>query len=234
MQDGKALQAGTSHHLGQNFAKAFDLKFQTEAGDWQHAFNTSWGVSTRLVGAIVMAHGDDNGLVLPPQLAPIQVVIVPIFKGSDPVEKILAAARGRRSDAQEGRRRGQARRPRQPLPGFKFNEWELAGVPLRIELGPKDLEKGSVCCVKRLNRAKSFVPVGRRRRGRPQASRRAPGRDARGRAGRDATRRRSRSTATTRSRRKLEIDRRLHARALVRRHGAARPRSTRRPRRPFA
>ena len=93
MQDGKALQCGTSHHLGQNFSKAFDLKFQTEAGDWQHAWNTSWGVSTRLVGAIVMAHADDNGLVLPPRLAPIQAVIVPIWKGSDPVDKILAAAR---------------------------------------------------------------------------------------------------------------------------------------------
>jgi len=93
MQDNRALQAGTSHHLGQNFAKAFDLKFQDEAGAWQHAWNTSWGVSTRLVGAVVMAHGDDNGLVLPPRLAPIQVAIVPIWKGSDPKEAILSAAR---------------------------------------------------------------------------------------------------------------------------------------------
>jgi len=160
MQDGKALQGGTSHHLGQNFAKAFDLKFQTEAGDWQHAFNTSWGVSTRLVGAIVMAHGDDNGLVLPPRLAPIQVVIVPIFKGSDPIDRILAAARDVESTLKKAGIAVKLDARDNVNPGFKFNEWELAGVPLRIELGPKDLEKGSVCCVKRLNRAKSFVPVG--------------------------------------------------------------------------
>ncbi len=159
MQDGRALQAGTSHHLGQNFSKPFDVKFQTESGDWRHAFTTSWGVSTRLVGAIVMAHGDDNGLVLPPRLAPIQAVIVPIFKGNDPKDAILAAATevegalikagvSVRLDARDNL-----------SPGFKFNEWELAGVPVRIELGPKDLEKGSVCVVKRTNRAKSFVPV---------------------------------------------------------------------------
>ena len=93
MGDGRALQAGTSHDLGQNFARVFDLKFQNEAGDWTYAWNTSWGVSTRLVGAIVMAHGDDNGLVLPPRLAPVQTVVVPIWKGSDPVDRILAAAR---------------------------------------------------------------------------------------------------------------------------------------------
>ncbi|HZN55934.1 MAG TPA: proline--tRNA ligase [Candidatus Polarisedimenticolaceae bacterium] len=160
MQDGRALQAGTSHHLGQNFAKAFDLKFQTESGDWRFAYNTSWGVSTRLVGAIVMAHGDDQGLVLPPRLAPVQVVVVPIWKGTDPVERILAAAEG-----VEGalKRAGVAAKldARDNLsPGFKFNEWEMLGVPLRIEIGPKDLEKGSVCCVKRTNRAKSFVPTG--------------------------------------------------------------------------
>jgi prolyl-tRNA synthetase len=159
MQDGKALQAGTSHHLGQNFAKAFDLKFQTEAGDWQYAFNTSWGVSTRLVGAIVMAHGDDNGLVLPPRLAPIQVVIVPIFKGNDPVELILAAARDVEATLKKAGLAVKLDARDNLSPGFKFNEWEMLGVPLRIELGPKDLEKKSVCCVKRLNRAKSFVPV---------------------------------------------------------------------------
>jgi prolyl-tRNA synthetase len=160
MQDGKALQAGTSHHLGQNFAKAFDLKFQTEEGDWQHAFNTSWGVTTRLVGAIVMAHGDDNGLVLPPKLAPVQVVIVPIWKSTDPIEKILAAAKDVEATLKKAGIAVKLDARDNVNPGFKFNEWELAGVPLRIELGPKDLEKGSVCCVKRLNRAKSFVPVG--------------------------------------------------------------------------
>ena len=159
MQDGKALQAGTSHHLGQSFAKAFDLKFQTEAGDWQHAFNTSWGVSTRLVGAIVMAHGDDNGLVLPPRLAPSQVVVVPIWKGTDPVEKIIAAAKDVEATLKKAGVAVKLDARDNLSPGFKFNEWEMLGVPLRIELGPKDLEKGSVCCVKRLGRAKSFVPV---------------------------------------------------------------------------
>ncbi len=159
MQDNKALQAGTSHHLGQNFSKAFDLKYQTEAGDWEFAWNTSWGVSTRLIGAVVMAHGDDNGLILPPRLAPVQVAIVPIWKATDPVDRILAAAR-----EAEGRlkKAGLAVKldARDNLsPGFKFNEWELAGVPLRIELGPKDLEKGSVVCVKRPSRAKAFVPM---------------------------------------------------------------------------
>jgi prolyl-tRNA synthetase len=160
MQDGKALQAGTSHHLAQNFSKAFDLKFQTEAGDWQNAYNTSWGVSTRLVGAIVMAHGDDNGLVLPPRLAPVQVVIVPIWKGSDPVDKILAAARDVEASLKKAGVRVKLDARENLSPGFKFNEWEMLGVPVRIELGPKDLEKGSVCCVKRVNRQKSFVPAG--------------------------------------------------------------------------
>src|SRR5580765_3620110 len=135
MQDGKALQAGTSHHLGQNFAKAFDLKFQTETGDWRHAFNTSWG-------------------------APTQVVIVPIFKGSYPIEAILAAARGVEATLKKAGIAVKLDARNYVNPGFKFNEWEMLGVPLRIELGPKDLEKGSVCCVKRLNRAKSFVAVG--------------------------------------------------------------------------
>jgi prolyl-tRNA synthetase len=159
MQDGKALQAGTSHHLGQNFAKAFDLKFQTESGDWQHAFNTSWGVSTRLVGAVVMAHGDDNGLVLPPRLAPVQAVIVPIWKGSDPVDRILAAARETEALLKKAGVLVKLDARDNLSPGFKFNEWEMLGVPLRIEIGPKDLDKGSVCCVRRTNRAKSFVPM---------------------------------------------------------------------------
>jgi prolyl-tRNA synthetase len=159
MQDGKALQCGTSHHLAQNFAKAFDLKFQTEAGDWQHAYNTSWGVSTRLVGAIVMSHADDNGLVLPPRLAPIQAVIVPIWKGSDPVEKILAAAKEVEGSLKKAGIAVKLDARDNLSPGFKFNEWELLGVPVRIEIGPKDLEKGSICCVKRLGRQKSFVPM---------------------------------------------------------------------------
>ena len=108
---------------------------------------------------MVMAHGDDNGLVLPPRLAPIQVVIVPIFKGNDPVEKILEAARNVEGSLKKAGVAVKLDARDNLSPGFKFNEWELAGVPLRIELGPKDLEKGSVCCVKRLGRAKSFVPV---------------------------------------------------------------------------
>lgn len=159
MQDNRALQAGTSHNLAQNFAKVFDLKFQTEAGDWAHAWNTSWGVSTRLVGALVMAHSDDHGLVLPPRLAPIEVAIVPIWKGGDPKERIIAAASEVRDRLV---RTGLSVRldDRESLsPGFKFSEWELYGVPLRIELGPKDLAKGSVVCVKRPDRAKVFVPM---------------------------------------------------------------------------
>ncbi len=159
MQDNRALQAGTSHHLGQNFAKAFDLKFQDEGGAWQHAWNTSWGVSTRLVGAIVMAHGDDNGLVLPPRLAPIQVAIVPIWKGSDPKDAILSAARDVR-DRLAAAGISVTLDDRESLsPGFKFNEWELLGVPLRIELGPKDLEKGSVMTVRRHDRGKQPVSM---------------------------------------------------------------------------
>ena len=149
MQDGKALQAGTSHNLGQNFAKAFDVKFQTEKGDYQHVWNTSWGVSTRLVGAIVMTHGDDDGLVLPPRLAPVQAVLVPIWKGGPEtaeikskaaeIEKALVAAGVRfHFDGRETAN-----------PGFKFAEWELAGVPVRLELGPKDLASGQVMAVRR-------------------------------------------------------------------------------------
>jgi len=158
MQDNRALQSATSHNLGQNFAKAFDLKFQTEDGQWEHAWNTSWGMSTRVVGAVIMAHSDDNGLVLPPRLAPIQVAVVPIWKGSDPKDRILEASAKVRDRLKD---RGITVRldDRDANPGFKFHEWEMLGVPLRIELGPKDLEKGSVVCVKRPDRNKSFVPL---------------------------------------------------------------------------
>jgi len=159
MQDNKALQAGTSHNLGQNFARAFEVKFQTESGEWNHAWNTSWGVSTRLVGALVMAHGDDNGLVIPPKLAPIQVAIVPIWRGDDPKEKILEAASDVRRKLTAAGLSVELDDRDNLSPGFKFHEWEMLGVPLRIELGPKDLEKGSVCCVTRLDRKKNFVPV---------------------------------------------------------------------------
>ncbi|HXI03530.1 MAG TPA: proline--tRNA ligase [Candidatus Saccharimonadales bacterium] len=158
MQDNKALQAGTSHHLGQNFAKAFDVKYQAESGEWEHVWNTSWGVSTRLIGAVVMAHGDDNGLVLPPRIAPVQAVVVPIFKGDEKARVLEAAAGIKKSleargirvrlDDRDGLR-----------PGFKFAEWELKGVPLRLELGPRDLEAGQVTAVKRHNRDKRPVPI---------------------------------------------------------------------------
>jgi prolyl-tRNA synthetase len=159
MQDNRALQAGTSHQLGQNFAKVFDLKFQDEAGVWQHAWNTSWGMTTRMVGAAVMVHGDDNGLVLPPRLAPIHVVIVPIWKGNDPKDEILAAARSTRDRLTAAGLSVELDERDNLSPGFKFNEWELLGVPLRLELGPKDLQKGSVMSVKRPNRAKAPVPM---------------------------------------------------------------------------
>jgi prolyl-tRNA synthetase len=159
MQDNRALQAGTSHHLGQNFARAFDLKFQNEAGDWELAWNTSWGVTTRLVGALVMTHGDDDGLVLPPRLAPVQVAVVPIWKGQDPRAEILQAASGVRESLVAAGLRVELDDRENLSPGFKYHEWELLGVPLRVELGPRDLQKGTVVCVRRGSREKTFVPL---------------------------------------------------------------------------
>ena len=143
MQDGKALQAGTSHFLGQNFAKAFEVKFANAEGNQEYVWGTSWGVSTRLMGALVMTHSDDNGLVLPPNLAPIQVVIVPIFKTDEEFEKISIVANNlievfkKRSISVKYDNRTTQK------PGFKFAEWELKGVPVRIAIGPKDLENGT-------------------------------------------------------------------------------------------
>ena len=159
MQDNRALQAGTSHNLGQNFAKAFDLKYQAEAGEWHHAWNTSWGASTRLVGGLLMTHSDDDGLVLPPKLAPIQVAVVPIWRSSDPRDEIIAAARGVRDRLVERGFAVELDDREGMTPGSKYHEWEMLGVPLRIELGPKDLAKGSVVCVKRVGRKKSFVSM---------------------------------------------------------------------------
>jgi prolyl-tRNA synthetase len=159
MQDNRALQAGTSHHLGQNFARAFELKYQNEAGDWDYAWNTSWGVTTRLVGALVMTHGDDNGLVIPPRLAPIQVAVIPIWKGNDPKAEILEAASRVRRDLAEAGVRVEFDDRDNLSPGFKYHEWEMLGVPLRVELGPKDLRQGTVACVTRLSREKIFVPL---------------------------------------------------------------------------
>jgi len=150
MQDNKALQAGTSHMLGQNFARQFDLKFQAESGQEEYAHNTSWGVSTRLIGGLVMTHGDDNGMVMPPKLAPIQVVIVPIYRKDEERERVLAKA-----DEISAILRGAGVRThvdaRDTLkPGPKFYEWERKGVPLRVEIGPKDMDAQQLMVVTRL------------------------------------------------------------------------------------
>ena len=144
MQDGKALQAGTSHFLGQNFAKSFDVQFTNKEGKQEYVWATSWGVSTRLMGALVMAHGDDNGLVLPPALAPIQVVMVPIFKTAQEHEAILDRMYELKK-ALESRGHSVKIDDRDTLrPGFKFAEWELKGVPVRLAMGPRDLANGTV------------------------------------------------------------------------------------------
>jgi prolyl-tRNA synthetase len=143
MQDGKALQAGTSHFLGQNFAKAFDVKFANAAGKQEYVWGTSWGVSTRLMGALVMTHSDDNGLVLPPNLAPIQVVIVPIFKTDDEFNTISIVANELVSQFKKLNISVKFDNRTTQKPGFKFAEWELKGVPIRIAIGPKDLENGT-------------------------------------------------------------------------------------------
>jgi prolyl-tRNA synthetase len=166
MQDGRALQVGTSHNLGQNFAKAFGITYADKNNQVQHAWTTSWGVSTRLIGAIIMGHSDDDGLVLPPRLAPIQVVIVPIYKNdaekaivSEAIDKITAEWRCKIRFHLDTRDH--------LTPGFKFNEWELKGVPLRMEVGPKDVQKQSVALAPRIaldssahegKKPKSFVP----------------------------------------------------------------------------
>jgi prolyl-tRNA synthetase len=157
MGDGRALQAGTSHNLGQNFAKAFDITFQARDKSLQHVWGTSWGVSTRLVGGLIMTHGDDSGLVLPPRVAPYQVVIVPIGRENwreavlpraQEIQAELLAA-GLRVTLDE----------REERPGWKFSEWELRGVPLRLEIGPKDIEKSQVLIARRDTREKLGVPM---------------------------------------------------------------------------
>jgi prolyl-tRNA synthetase len=157
MQDGKALQAGTSHHLGQNFAKAFDVQFQDKDKELKYVYATSWGVSTRLIGGMIMTHSDDNGLVIPPKLAPLPVVFVPIWRSDDQAETVL----GKAKEITEGW---------DPLffriddsdqykPGYKFNEWELKGVPIRIEIGPRDVENNAVVAVRRDTGEKQTVPA---------------------------------------------------------------------------
>jgi prolyl-tRNA synthetase len=159
MQDGKALQAGTSHFLGQNFAKAFDVKFQSKGGGLEYVWGTSWGASTRLMGALVMAHSDDSGLVLPPKLAPIQVVIVPIYRSEEQLEQIRAKVK----EISAGLKRigisvkfddSDANKP-----GWKFAEYELRGVPVRLAMGARDLENGTVEIARRDTKEKTTVPL---------------------------------------------------------------------------
>ncbi|MCC7185276.1 MAG: proline--tRNA ligase [Acidobacteria bacterium] len=158
MGDGRALQAGTSHNLGQNFARAFEIEFQGRDKTMQNAWTTSWGVSTRLIGGVIMTHGDDSGLVLPPAVAPHQVVIIPIPRGNwketvlptcEAIRKELTAAgvRVKLDDSEEN------------SPGWKYAEWELRGVPLRLEIGPKDIEKGTVFSARRDTREKAALPM---------------------------------------------------------------------------
>ncbi len=149
MGDGKALQAGTSHFLGQNFAQAFEVKYLDQNGQLQHCWTTSWGLSTRFVGAIIMVHGDDQGLVLPPKLAPYQVVIVPIFKTDDEKKTVLDIARKLKAELSESNIRITLDEREGSSPGWKFNDWEMRGVPLRVELGPKDVAKQTAVLARR-------------------------------------------------------------------------------------
>lgn len=157
MQDGKALQAGTSHFLGQNFAKAFDVKFTSKEGVLDYVWATSWGVSTRLMGALVMTHSDDNGLVLPPNLAPDQVVIVPIYRKDEEFEAVDKVAKGLMKQLRSKGIRVKYDDRDTHKPGWKFNEYELKGVPIRIAIGPKDVEKGTVELARRDTLQKEFI-----------------------------------------------------------------------------
>jgi len=157
MMDGKALQMGTSHYFGENFTRAYDLTFTGRNNDRQYPHSTSWGMTTRMVGAVVMAHGDDSGMQLPPRIAPVQVIVVPIFRSDAERSQIETALQQVLIDLEDIRVKVDWRDER---PGFKYNEWELKGVPLRLEIGPRDLAKGEVTVVRRLNRAKQQVPLG--------------------------------------------------------------------------
>jgi prolyl-tRNA synthetase len=158
MPDGRALQMGTSHNLGQHFAKAFEIMFSDKDGESKHVWQTCWGASTRLIGAVVMVHGDDRGLVLPPKIAPVQAVIIPIlFKNTE--QNILKKCEEIRNRLDRAGFRVKMD-DRDHSPGFKFNEWELRGVPLRLEIGPKDLERDQVTAVRRDDGKKEFIKTG--------------------------------------------------------------------------
>jgi len=158
MPDGKALQAGTSHNLGQNFSKAFNIRFENMNQKLEFGWQTSWGVTTRLIGAVIMLHGDDSGLILPPKISPLQAVIVPISKGDWRKTILPTAQKLEKKLAQSGIRVYLDDRDTY-TPGWKFSEWEMKGVPVRIELGPKDIEKDQVVLVERIERKKQFVKM---------------------------------------------------------------------------
>ncbi len=149
MGDGKALQSGTSHNLGQNFSKAFEIRYLDQKGELQHCWTTSWGLSTRFIGAIIMVHGDDQGLILPPKLAPHQIVIVPIHKTDEEKALVMSAVKEIRTQLLAAGLRVKTDERDGMSPGFKFNDWEMRGVPLRIEVGPKDVAKGTVVLARR-------------------------------------------------------------------------------------
>ncbi|HUU06058.1 MAG TPA: proline--tRNA ligase [Patescibacteria group bacterium] len=157
MPDGKALQAGTSHNLGQNFAKAFNIRYESKEQKLEYAWQTSWGATTRLVGALIMTHGDDSGLILPPRVAPIQAVIVPISAGNWQ-ETVLPHAQKILAELKAAGLRVHLDDRDSYTPGWKYADWEMRGVPVRVEIGPKDIEKQQVVLVSRLDRKKSFIP----------------------------------------------------------------------------
>jgi len=162
MGDTRALQSGTSHFLGQNFAKAFNIQYLDTNNTLQYVWTTSWGLSTRFIGAIIMTHGDDQGLILPPRLAPIQIVIIPIYKNDVERSAVMPVVERIKTELAEFRLKVDDRT--EVTPGFKFNDWEMRGVPLRIEIGPKDVEKGTVAMARRDKpgrEGKSFVPQAR-------------------------------------------------------------------------
>ena len=158
MRDGRALQAGTSHNLGQNFSKSYEIRFQARDKSLQYAWTTSWGVSTRLIGGVIMTHGDEGGLILPPRIAPYQVVMVPIPRGNWR-ETVLPKAQAIRDELVARGIRVMLDDRDSQTPGWKFNEWEMRGVPLRLEIGPKDIEKSQVVLARRDTREKSFTPM---------------------------------------------------------------------------
>ncbi|MFA5792347.1 MAG: proline--tRNA ligase [Candidatus Gracilibacteria bacterium] len=158
-KDGKVIQAGTSHLLGQTFAKAFNIKFQDENGENQYVWQTSWGLSTRIIGTIIVCHGDDKGLVLPPRVAPYQVVLVPIYKTEEDKEAVLSALEKLSSNLKTAGVRVHLDARETVTPGFKFNEWELKGVPVRVDVGPRDLANGEAICARRDTSEKMAVKI---------------------------------------------------------------------------